>query len=79
MLSTTEELEAYLASNYLPNATAAEVQRLLEVYPEDVTQGSPFDTGSQNALTSQYKRLAAFHGDFVFNGPRRFFVQQRSG
>ncbi|KAI0804500.1 carotenoid ester lipase precursor [Irpex lacteus] len=77
-ITTNEELEEYLASNYLPNATTAEVQRLLEVYPDDVTQGSPFDTGSQNALTPQYKRLAAFHGDFVFNGPRRFFVQQRS-
>jgi acetylcholinesterase len=52
---------------------------LLELYPQNVTQGSPFDTGDQNALTPQFKRISAILGDLVFQAPRRFFLRQRSG
>ncbi|KAI0298097.1 carotenoid ester lipase precursor [Multifurca ochricompacta] len=62
----------------LPNATDEEIDRLLTLYPEDVTQGSPYDTGLLNAITPQYKRTAALFGDLVFQAPRRFFLQQRS-
>jgi acetylcholinesterase len=62
----------------LPHATAAEVDQLLKVYPGDVTQGSPFDTGTNNTVTPEYKRLAAFQGDLIFTGTRRFFLQQRA-
>jgi len=48
-------------------------------YPQNITQGSPFDTGDSNALTPQFKRIAAFQGDAAFQAPRRFFLQQRSG
>ena len=47
-------------------------------YPDDVTKGSPFGTGTKYAITPQYKRLAAFQGDAVFQAPRRFFLQERS-
>ena len=78
MPSTNNATRKYIASNYLPDATAAEVDQLLAVYPDDITQGSPFDTGDKNALTPEYKRLAAFQGDLMFISPRRFFLQQRS-
>ena len=76
--STNDQMRAFIASNYLAKATSAEIDQLLVAYPDDVTQGSPFDTGDQNAHTPEYKRLSAFQGDLVFNGPRRFFLQQRS-
>ncbi|KAI0248237.1 Alpha/Beta hydrolase protein [Lactifluus subvellereus] len=41
--------------------------------------GSPFDTDIRNAITPQYKRMAALLGDVMFQVPRRFFLQQRSG
>ena len=35
-------------------------------------------TGILNAITPQFKRLAAMQGDAIFEGPRRFFLQERS-
>jgi acetylcholinesterase len=58
-----------------PNATDAQIDELLTLYPQNVTQGSPFDTGNQNALTPQFKRMASIIGDFAFQAPRRFFLQ----
>ncbi|KAJ6555002.1 hypothetical protein DFH09DRAFT_924326, partial [Mycena vulgaris] len=48
-------------------------------YPNDITKGSPFDMGILDALTPQFKRIPAFQGDGVFQAPRRFFQQSRSG
>jgi acetylcholinesterase len=49
------------------------------LYPQNITEGSPFGTGEQNAITPQFKRISAILGDIVFQAPRRFFLQQRSG
>ncbi|KAI0365312.1 carotenoid ester lipase precursor [Pilatotrama ljubarskyi] len=78
-ITTSSDLRAYIVSNYLPAATSSELDQLMAAYPEDITQGSPFDTGILNALTPQYKRLAAMQGDLVFQAPRRFLLQNRSG
>ena len=78
-ISTEEQFRTYVQSLWLPNASDDDIDKLMEMYPSDVREGSPFDTGTANALTPQYKRIAAFQGDVVFQGPRRFFVQQRSG
>ena len=51
------------------------MDELLALYPQNVTQGSPYDTGNQNALTPEFKRIASILGDVVFQAPRRFFVQ----
>ncbi|OJA15469.1 hypothetical protein AZE42_10478, partial [Rhizopogon vesiculosus] len=45
----------------------------------DPTQGSPYDTGTANAFSVQFKRIASIQGDAAFQAPRRFFLQQRSG
>lgn len=45
-------------------------------YTNSITAGSPFDTLILNALTPQFKRMAAFVGDAVFQAPRRFFINQ---
>jgi hypothetical protein len=74
---TEAELHTYLKEFVLP-ATDAQIDELLTLYPQNVTLGSPYDTGTQNALTPQFKRMASILGDFVFQGPRRFFLQNVS-
>ncbi|KAF8970831.1 carotenoid ester lipase precursor [Flammula alnicola] len=59
--------------------TDDEISQLASLYPSDLTQGSPFDTGITDALSPQYKRLASFQGDLTFQAPRRFLLQNRSG
>jgi acetylcholinesterase len=55
------------------------MDKLLRLYPKNVTQGSPYDTGTQNALTPQFKRIASILGDLVFQATRRFFLNNSSG
>ncbi|KAF5315368.1 hypothetical protein D9619_007115 [Psilocybe cf. subviscida] len=75
-ITTDSAFLNYLHTNYdIPQTKLAAVA---EAYPADVTQGSPFDTGTQNALTPLFKRLAAVQGDLVFQAPRRFFLQAMS-
>ncbi|KAJ7798100.1 Alpha/Beta hydrolase protein [Mycena olivaceomarginata] len=40
--------------------------------------GAPFGTGSANEITPEFKRIAAFEGDFFFIGIRRFLLQHAS-
>ena len=54
------------------------MDELLKLYPQNVTQGSPYDTGIQNALTPEFKRIASILGDVTFQAPRRFFVRTLS-
>jgi acetylcholinesterase len=48
------------------------MDELLALYPQNVTQD---DTGTQNVLTPESKRIASILGDVVFQATRRFFVQ----
>ncbi|KAF8305166.1 carotenoid ester lipase precursor [Clavulina sp. PMI_390] len=74
-VTTDAEFTSYVQQYYLPNGTAAQLASLATQYPQDPTQGSPFDTGIANELTPEFKRLAAVQGDLVFQGPRRWFLQ----
>ena len=75
---TESQLRTYITSQFLPNAPKSDIDKLFTLYPGDITKGSPFDTGILNALTPQYKRIAAILGDVVFQSPRRFFLQNRT-
>jgi len=77
-LTTSDEALAFIQSNYIPTATDAQITKLGELYPSDPAAGSPFDTGTQNQLSPQFKRLAAIQGDLVFQAPRRFFLRTAS-
>ena len=68
----------YMKTNYIPGISDTDMNSLLRLYPDDIRAGSPFNTGIFNAITSQFKRLAAIQGDLVFTAPRRFFLEQRS-
>jgi acetylcholinesterase len=47
------------------------VQQLVDHYPADPTQGSPFNTGHLNQIGPMYKRIAAIIGDYTFISGRR--------
>ncbi|KAF8264075.1 carotenoid ester lipase precursor [Lactarius quietus] len=78
-IPTDVELRVYLTEFFLINATDAELDKVLVLYPQDPTQGSPFGTGTQNAFTPEFKRIAAFLGDLVFQAPRRWLLDNVSG
>jgi triacylglycerol lipase len=72
-INTTEDLRAWLRKSY-PAIEDSTIDRLLELYPNDPTLGSPFGTGdlySGSECGLQYKRGAALAGDIAMAGPRR--------
>jgi len=77
-ITTDAEYIAYIGENYLTGANATTVAAVGQAYPDDITQGSPFNTSVANAITPEFKRLAAFQGDIVFQAPRRFFLRTAS-
>ncbi|KAG0699982.1 Alpha/Beta hydrolase protein [Suillus ampliporus] len=81
-ITTNSQFEEYLRTYFdklYPNAPFnSSIHQLTKFYPEKITEGSPFDTGLLNAITQQYKRIAAFQGDLFLQAPRRFFLEQRS-
>ena len=78
LFRSDEEFLDYVQSVYYRNTSRAAVSPILDLYPSDPAAGSPFGTGAEFAYTPQYKRMAAFEGDFLLQGPRRFIVQQLS-
>ncbi|RDX52231.1 carotenoid ester lipase [Lentinus brumalis] len=74
-LTTDDEFLDYIHSNYYRNTSRDAVAKILDLYPADPTLGSPYDTGDNFTYTPQYKRMAAFQGDFIEHAPRRLFVQ----
>lgn len=74
-ITTNDELLDYLATYFFNDATTAEIEGLLDTYPQDLgISGSPFRTGLLNDLYPQYKRIAAILGDLVFTLTRRGFL-----
>ena len=72
-VTTTADWKKLFKDIWWPDtATPENLDRLAELYPDDPTLGSPFDTGLRNALTPQYKRIAALTGDSTFESQRRF-------
>ncbi|KAF9482847.1 carotenoid ester lipase precursor [Pholiota conissans] len=80
-ITTDPQFQAYVQNTLLQGRgiTDAEIAQLATLYPSDLTQGSPFGTGVTDALSPQFKRLAAFQGDLIFQAPRRFLLQNRAG
>lgn len=73
-ISTTKDIVDYLSYFYFKDVTRQQVQDLVDLYPDDPTQGSPFRTGALNNVCPQFKRLAALLGDLVFTLTRRVFL-----
>jgi len=80
-ITTDQEFLDYMQSNYFtpPGVSNATLQILGQLYPSDPAQGSPFNTGTADAVTPQFKRIAAVVGDLIFQTPRRLLLQATSG
>lgn len=78
-VTTTDDWKKLFKDIWWPDTVTDEnLNQLAILYPEDPTQGSPFDTGNLNHLTPQYKRIAALTGDSTFESQRRFANQVAS-
>ncbi|KAI0793614.1 carotenoid ester lipase [Fomes fomentarius] len=75
-VTTDDEFADFLRQVWFPGASRADVEPILEAYPSDPAAGSPFDTGNANAITSQYKRIAAVQGDWFFQAQRRTLLKE---
>lgn len=73
-LTTPQSVVDYLSERYFSHATKAQLEKLLETYGSDPSDGSPFRTGSENEIYPGYKRLAALLGDLVFTLTRRLLL-----
>ncbi|VDB94159.1 unnamed protein product [Peniophora sp. CBMAI 1063] len=78
-ITTSDELREYLKEFYFPAANYTAIDDILSSYPDDPALGSPFDTGLNNSLTPEYKRVSAILGDHLFQAPRRLLLTERSG
>ncbi|PCH36159.1 sterol esterase [Wolfiporia cocos MD-104 SS10] len=77
-ITTDEQFLEYVHSTYIPAATASDLEEVSKAYPSNPDKGSPFGTGDLYALTPQFKRIAAFTGDWVLVAPHRFWIEQMS-
>lgn len=78
LCSTEDEFRDYVHEFFFPNTPKELLTPIFDLYPNDPAQGSPVGTGDANQLAPMYKRMSAFQGDAIFQGPRRFFLDQRS-
>ncbi|KAF8906924.1 carotenoid ester lipase precursor [Mucidula mucida] len=87
---TNEDFRTYVRDVMLPTAPDADVDRLVDPYPrrrprdlydndQSVLAESPSDADAFSMMRPQFKRLATFQGDVVFQAPRRFFISALSG
>ena len=79
MCRTGDQLRQYLKQYFFPTVNDTLIENILAAYPDDPALGSPFDTGSNNSITPEFKRVAAILGDYVFQAPRRLLLTARSG
>lgn len=79
--TTTEEaVKDYFQTYWWPHATEAQLDTLMDLYPQDHRKGSPYDTGLVNSLVGpQYKRIASIIGDYSFESQRRQLLAQHKG
>ena len=67
----------YLTTTAFRGSNETIVDPVAAKYPMDPAAGAPFCTGTANAGTPIYKRLAAFQTDYGFQAARRFFLRNR--
>ncbi|KAK0447147.1 extracellular triacylglycerol lipase precursor [Armillaria borealis] len=76
---TDEDIKDYMAATYSPfppTIPDAILERLLELYPDDPSLGSPYGTENETfGLPSGFKRVAAMGGDVTFDAQRRIWTQ----
>ncbi|KAF8505634.1 extracellular triacylglycerol lipase precursor [Russula emetica] len=80
----TEDIAIWLNANYTPSPLGPDVlksglDKVMSLYPDDPSAGSPFNTGNETFGTGPgYKRGSAILGDMMFQAPRRHWSQTTS-
>eukprot|EP01117_Protostelium_nocturnum_P000333 TRINITY_DN103_c0_g2_i1.p1 TRINITY_DN103_c0_g2~~TRINITY_DN103_c0_g2_i1.p1 ORF type:complete len:773 (+),score=206.90 TRINITY_DN103_c0_g2_i1:57-2375(+) len=69
---TDEATLKYFIQTSYPKLSASSMNKILELYPNDPTVGSPYGTGNKTFFGVQGKRAASMYGDFFFAFPRRW-------
>ncbi|EIW78572.1 sterol esterase [Coniophora puteana RWD-64-598 SS2] len=77
-VTTDAEFSTYIQEIFFPSLPASDIAQLATLYPADPALGSPYDMGTQNALTPEYKRISSFQGDYYFHAPRRLALDALS-
>ncbi|KAF5363189.1 hypothetical protein D9758_008338 [Tetrapyrgos nigripes] len=78
-VTTEAQIRQYFQTEFLTTISTTGLDSILSAYPQNLLAGSPYDTGILNALSPQFKRIASFQGDAVFQAPRRFFFENILG
>lgn len=73
-VTDSQATAATIENLFLPGVNSSAIQQVLSYYPADPAAGSPFDTPSIQYSNSEFKRLAAFQGDFTNQAARRDFL-----
>jgi len=77
----TEDISIWLNANLTPSplgpdALRAGIDKVISLYPDDPSAGSPYGTGNQTfGRGPVYKRAASIFGDIFTQGQRRFWSQ----
>jgi carboxylesterase type B len=78
----TKDIATWLNANYTPSplgsgALKAGMDKVISLYPDDPSAGSPFNTGNETFGTGPgYKRGSAIIGDVIFHASRRLWSQK---
>ncbi|PBK86451.1 extracellular triacylglycerol lipase precursor [Armillaria gallica] len=76
---TDENIKDYIQTTYSafpPYLSDTILDRLLELYPDDPSLGSPYGTGNETfGLPVGWKRVASMTGDLTFDAQRRTWTQ----
>jgi len=81
----SEDVSIWLKANATPSpagpeALKAAMDKVMSLYPDDPSAGSPFGTGNETFGTGTgYKRESAIFGDMHFQAIRRFWTRTRTG
>ncbi|KAF7343272.1 Carboxylic ester hydrolase [Mycena venus] len=79
-INSTDAIFNFTVAVSSPSVSPATLDKsiltLLQLYPDDPSLGSPFNTGNNTfGLSSQFKRAAAIDGDVAFHSQRRFWME----
>ncbi|KAK0462856.1 extracellular triacylglycerol lipase precursor [Desarmillaria tabescens] len=74
---TEEVIRSIVNASYSPPAVPTDVMNeLMDLYPDDPADGSPYNTGNETfGLSPGNKRISAILGDLAFNSQRRLWSQ----
>lgn len=75
-VSNDAEFRSFIQKYFVGSSNSSTVDRIIAAYPMDHDFGSPFETSLiEYQEFPQYKRIAAFQGDFIVGSARRTMLE----